>query len=258
MTGVHTAGAHRFDSIYVDEARTLCHEVVAARGETWLTVEELSRILNAFGLPVAPSAVVRSVAEAAATASIIGYPVVLKIADQSDARAGRSGRIRTHVSNERAVASAFEEITARCRNEGQSGAGLPVVVQPLLAGVATVLGVVDGGSFGPLVAFALGSGDLEPVHDMALRRPPCTPRDADVLMQSVRCYPLLLGRPGLGPADVDALREVILRVSLLGRLVLELRELVLDQVMVLPAGHGCRIIDARARVGPPSTHKQAA
>jgi len=258
VTGVHTAGEHRFDSIYVDEARALCHEVVAARGETWLTVDELSRVLNAFGLPVAPSAVVQSVAEAAATASIIGYPVVLKIADESAARTRQSGRIRAQVSNERAVASAFEEITARCRSQGQSGARLAVVVQPLLPGVATVLGVVDGGSFGPLVAFALGSGDLEPVHDMALRRPPCTPRDADVLMQSVRCYPLLLGRPGVGPADVDALREVILRVSLLARLVREVRELVLDQVMILPAGHGCRIIDARARVGPPATHNPAA
>ena len=256
MTGVHIAGEHRFDSIYVDEARALCHEVVAARGETWLTGEELSRILNAFGLPVAPSAVVRSAAEAAATASIIGYPVVLKIADESDAQTPQSGRLRAQVSNEGAVASAFEAITARCRQ--RPSARLTVVVQPLIPGVATVLGVVDGGSFGPLVAFALGSGDLEPVHDMALRRPPCTPRDADVLMQSVRCYPLLLGRPGLGPADLDALRELILRVSLLGRLVLELRELVLDQVMILPAGHGCRIIDARARVGPPATHKPAA
>ena len=55
-----------FDAIYAEEARALCREVVAARGDTWLTSEELSRVLNAFGLPMAPEAMVRSDDEAAA------------------------------------------------------------------------------------------------------------------------------------------------------------------------------------------------
>ena len=31
----------------------------------------------------------------------------------------------------------------------------------------------------------------------------------------------------------------------------EIRELDLNPVMALPAGHGCRIVDARIKVGPP-------
>jgi len=77
-------------------------------------------------------------------------------------------------------------------------------------------------------------------------------------MQSARGYPLLQGHRGRPPADLDALRDVILRVSLLGDRIPEVRELDLNPVMALPAGHGCRVVDARARVGPASRQDQMA
>jgi hypothetical protein len=50
------------------------------------------------------------------------------------------------------------------------------------------------------------------------------------------------------PADVDAIEEVLLRISRLVEKVHEIRELDLNPIFVLAPGQGCRIVDARIRV----------
>jgi len=53
------------------------------------------------------------------------------------------------------------------------------------------------------------------------------------------------GRPA---ADVDALREILLRVSWLAEALPEVAELDLNPVMAMQPGKGCRVVDARVRV----------
>jgi hypothetical protein len=50
-------------------------------------------------------------------------------------------------------------------------------------------------------------------------------------------------------SDIDALRDVLLRVSAMSTAVPEIQELDLNPVIALPTGHGCRIVDARIKVG---------
>ena len=50
------------------------------------------------------------------------------------------------------------------------------------------------------------------------------------------------------PADLDALRELLLRLSRLADEVPEIAELDLNPVMALAPGHGCSVVDARIRV----------
>ena len=64
----------------------------------------------------------------------------------------------------------------------------------------------------------------------------------------MRGYKLLEGYRGHPAADLDALREVLLRVARLAEEVPEIVELDLNPVIALPPGNGCRIVDARIRV----------
>jgi acyl-CoA synthetase (NDP forming) len=64
----------------------------------------------------------------------------------------------------------------------------------------------------------------------------------------VRGYRLLEGYRGHPAADLDALRDVLLRVARLAEEVPEIVELDLNPVIALPPGNGCRIVDARIRV----------
>jgi acetate---CoA ligase (ADP-forming) len=59
---------------------------------------------------------------------------------------------------------------------------------------------------------------------------------------------LLEGYRGHPPADVQALEEVLLRISLMVEEVPEITELDLNPIFALPPGEGCQIVDARLRV----------
>ncbi len=240
-----------FDEIHAGEARALCREVVAARGETWLTAEELGRVLNAFGLPMAAGAVARSDDEAAAIASIFGFPVVLKLAHPQVIHKTDANVVRLNLTTEKAVRAAFSDvarIAATVAERPLAPGAVGVLLQPMFTGVETLVGLTEDPNFGPLVAFGLGGVSVEVLRDVAFRIAPLTDRDADALLRGVRGYQLLQGYRGRPACDVEALREVLLRVSLIGQHVPEIVELDLNPVIALPDGHGCRIVDARVRV----------
>jgi acetate---CoA ligase (ADP-forming) len=70
----------------------------------------------------------------------------------------------------------------------------------------------------------------------------------DALICGIRGFRLLQGYRGHPAADLDALREVLLRLSRLADEVPEIAELDLNPVMALAPGRGCVIVDARIRV----------
>ncbi|HLK02407.1 MAG TPA: acetate--CoA ligase family protein, partial [Streptosporangiaceae bacterium] len=75
---------------------------------------------------------------------------------------------------------------------------------------------------------------------------PLTDRDADRLIHEIRSAPLLLGLRGSPPADLDSLRDVLLRVSRLAEDLPEVTALDLNPVIARP--DGARAVDARIRV----------
>jgi len=103
--------------------------------------------------------------------------------------------------------------------------------------------------FGPLIGFGLGGIHVELLGDVRFRIAPLTDHDVDELMHEIRGFRLLEGYRGQPAADIGALRDVLLRVSRLADEVPEIVELDLNPVIALPDGHGCRIVDARIKVG---------
>ena len=161
------------------------------------------------------------------------------------------GGVRLNLQNEAAVRAAFSDILARGDRTLASLDGMDgVLIQPMITGgVETMIGVAADPLFGPLVGFGLGGIHVEMLGDVRFRIAPLTDRDADELLREIRGFPLLQGYRGQPAADVDALRDVLLRVSRLADEVPEIIELDLNPVIALPAGHGCRIVDARIKVG---------
>lgn len=240
-----------FDDIHPAEARQLCRAVLESRGSDWLTAEEVRRVLNAFGLPLLPTVIARSADEAAALAGLFGYPVVAKLQARALLHKSDAGAVQVGLSSDRAVRSAFHDLTAVGATLGalDPGEGEGVVVQPMVeGGVETMIGITDDPLFGPLVAFGLGGVHVEVLHDVGFRVAPLTDRDAEELLHGIRGYKLLEGYRGHPPADISALRELLLRVSRLAETVPEIAELDLNPVIALSPGKGCRIVDARIRV----------
>jgi acetate---CoA ligase (ADP-forming) len=238
-----------FEDIRVDDARAVCRQAIAARGEGWLTGDEVGAVLGAFGVPLAAGLLAHSAEEAAASARVLGFPVVAKLASRRVQHKSDIGAVRLNLSSDSAVRRAYSDILARGRGAAAERDIDGVLIQPMIAGgVETMIGISDDPLFGPLIAFGLGGVHVEILGDVRFRVGPLTDRDADELLHEIKGLPLLEGYRGHPPADLDALRDLLLRISRLAVDVPEVVELDLNPVLAMSPGNGCRIVDARIRV----------
>ena len=119
----------------------------------------------------------------------------------------------------------------------------------MASGIETMVSITQNPLFGPLVGFGTGGRSMEIPGDVRFRAAPLTDRDADDLLRETGGVALFEGYRGRPPGDIDSLKDVLLRISRLALDVPEVLDLDLNPVIVLPPGHGCRIADARIRVG---------
>ena len=206
-------------------------------------------LLTAVRLPLPPGGVATTAEEAVELARRIGFPVAVKLASRQVVHKTEAGGVCLNLADADAVRHAFEEIRDRLARANQLGAMEGVVVQPMIAGgVEVMAGVTQDPLFGPLIAFGLGGVHVEILADVCFRVTPLTDRDAAEMVRAIRGYRLLQGYRGHPPADVEAIQELLLRLSRLVEEIPEIREVDLNPVFALPPGQGCRIADARVRV----------
>jgi acetate---CoA ligase (ADP-forming) len=238
-----------FDDMNFATARAICAKSLSQEGPGWLTVEDTRALLVSVKLPVAQGGVVKTADQAAALAYELGFPVAVKLASHHIVHKTEMGGVHLNLTNEEAVRDAFEAIRFRLAQEHTLDAMEGVLVQPMLSGGTEVMiGVAHDPLFGPLIAFGLGGIHVEILGDVRFRITPLTERDANQMVREIKGYRLLQGYRGHPAADVDAIEEVLLRLSRLVEEIPEIRELDLNPIFALPPGQGCRIVDARIRV----------
>lgn len=245
-----------FDDLELSVARTICDTALAQRGSTWLTTEETRRVLSALQIPLPPGGVAATPDEAVRFAEELGWPVALKLASRQIVHKTEVGGVCLNLSTERSVRDAFERIRNELAQRNQLPAMDGVLVQSMVsAGVEVMVGVTHDPLFGPLIAFGLGGIHVEILGDVQFRITPLTDRDAAEMVRGTKAYRLLTGYRGQPGADLEAIEDVLLRISRLVEDIPEIRELDLNPIFALPPGQGCRIVDARIRI---ETRAQAA
>jgi acyl-CoA synthetase (NDP forming)/GNAT superfamily N-acetyltransferase len=103
-------------------------------------------------------------------------------------------------------------------------------------GIRVSIAVEQEPVFGPLTVF--GTGRITDVHggDSAARLTPLTDADADDLIRSVSAAPLLLGRHGTRAVSLNAVADMLLRISRLAADFPELAELKVSPIIARPDG----------------------
>jgi acetyl coenzyme A synthetase (ADP forming)-like protein len=212
--------------------------VVDECSEGWLQPNHLRRLLSAYGLPLVAERRVGSVDEAVAAAEELGYPVVVKTALEGVHKTERGGvAVDLHDANE------VREAAGRI--------GAPLLVQPMVrGGVELLVGAVQDPVFGPLIAVGPGGTLTELIGDAVFRLTPLTDFDVQELASTGKAGVLLSGFRGAPAADLDAVEDLLLRVSRLAEEFPELAELDLNPVIAGP--DGSVIVDARVRLARPS------
>ncbi|MGI8550742.1 MAG: acetate--CoA ligase family protein [Dehalococcoidia bacterium] len=98
------------------------------------------------------------------------------------------------------------------------------------------------------MSFGLSGPLAEALVAIAFRVSPLTDIDADELIERSQVARLLHGAHGHPPSDIEALRDLLLRLSRLVEDVPEVVELEINPLIARPATHGSVVGDARVRL----------
>lgn len=210
-----------------------------------LTEREAKSLLAAAGLPVTREVLVTTPDEAAAVAERVGYPVVVKIDSPDIPHKTEAGGLRLNLRDGAAVRDAFARIIESARTAKPDAKVNGCLVQEQVEGaVAEILVGVSPSPMGPVVTVGLGGIFVEVFKDVSQRLAPLTADDARVMLAELRGIKLLTGVRGQQPADIEALADIVARISQLAVQWPGQWELDLNPVLVMSAGRGCRIADA--------------
>lgn len=221
-----------------------------AAGRAFITEESASRIAAAYGITVPRGGLAHDLAEAKALAAEVGYPLVMKIASPDILHKSDIGGIRVGIEDEVELAEAYEEIIAHGRAYMADARIWGVTLQQLIPkGREVIIGVNRDPQFGPLLMFGLGGIYVEVLKDVTFRLCPVNLDEAKQMITEIRAAGLLTGARGEAPADLDAIADVITRISALVTDFDEITELDINPLIVLDEGKGAVAADIRIGIG---------
>lgn len=234
----------RFADIRKEEAAGLVAKALA-KGSGWMDPEDAEALLGAYNVPIVRTVRVATPDEAARAAGSIGGPVVLKGVAEGLLHKTESGAVKLALSGEDQVRGEARQMAARLEAQGFKKPSF-LVQQMVPTGPEMIVGVTGDPVFGALVACGAGGTMVELLKDAAVRLAPLTEADADEMVRSLKTFPLLTGYRGGSAYNVQALEQVILRVSAMAEDLPEIAELDLNPVIM----HGDRAtaVDFRIKV----------
>ncbi len=223
--------------------------IAAARAErrTLLDEHESKTLLASYGIPVTPTRVARSEAEAVDAAQVLGFPVAVKLWSRTVTHKTDVGGVQLGLRDAAAVAGAFRTIEQNVSAKAGPAHFLGVTVQPSVerhGGYELILGSSIDPQLGPVILFGAGGELVEVFRDRALALPPLNTTLARRAMEQTQIHKALKGVRGRAPVDLDALAGLLVRF---GDLILEQPRIREIDINPLLASAG-RILALDARV----------
>jgi len=205
---------------------------------------ESKKLFARAGIPCIEEHVCETVEGAVAAANDTGYPVVIKGISTSIPHKSDQGLILLDIESEDAVRLAYASIHDRM-------IALPVV-KPMIvvqrmeqrALAEMIVGVTRDPSFGPCVIIGLGGKWVEIACERSIGIPPLQSDDVASMLGRLQGGRLLEGSRGLRDGDIEALTNVLLRMSDLAlSSTSSLLAMEINPLLVLPRGEGVVAVD---------------
>jgi len=236
----------------IEGARILIEAVLAERRKI-LTETESKALLAAFRIPVAKTVVARSLAEAIVDAEQLGFPIAMKISSPDILHKSEARGVRLNIQNAQELRAAYTDILSSVKRVAPNARIEGIAIQPMGGkqnGRELMVGVVTDPQFGPVITFGAGGPLVEVLADRAVALPPLNGFLARDLIHRTRISKILSAYRNMPPANINALVEVIERVSemvseLPWIVQMDINPLILDEESIIA-------VDARIVVNHPS------
>ncbi|MDH3688711.1 MAG: acetate--CoA ligase family protein [Gammaproteobacteria bacterium] len=193
-------------------------------------------MLGELGLSISRSAQARCLDEAIAVAERIGYPVVLKTAQQDLTHKSEHNGVHLNLCDPGALRDAYSDISTRL--------GAAVLIAEMVEdGTEIALGMTRDQQFGPIVMVGAGGVWVELFNDACFVLPPFDESGAQAALRELTVFKLLRGFRGRPPADLYKLAALISRFSVIAT---EFSDIIaeIDINPVIAGANRCTAVDA--------------
>ena len=210
-----------------------------------LNEESTEQLFALYDLPIPKQALATTPEEAVMIAEKIGYPVIAKISSPEILHKTDMGGVRANLKTKEEVLQAYADIMKNAEaflqpttyNLTPNSASKPtiqgILIQQFLpVGDEFIVGCIRDPSFGPLIMTGLGGIYTELFRDTSFRIAPVTKKTAYDMLAVLKSWKLLLGMRGKAMRDIDALADLIERVSVMMTENPQIKELDLNPVLV--------------------------
>ncbi len=196
-------------------ARALLNKAIQA-GRHQLTEIEAKQLLEFYDMPVTPSRLAETAAEAVQLATQAGFPVVMKVVSPDVGLKTDIGGVEVGLKSPAEVEAAFGRIMANVKKACPEAALFGISVEEMInKRYELLIGANKDPIFGPVIVFALGGVAVEIFKDSNIGLPPLNMALAKRIIEETKVYELLKGYRGMPGADIRAIQFILYKFAYL-------------------------------------------
>ncbi|QTP55082.1 bifunctional acetate--CoA ligase family protein/GNAT family N-acetyltransferase [Billgrantia sulfidoxydans] len=246
------------------DIRARCHTLIEqarAEGRETLSHAETAQVLEAYGIPVAPSRYVHTPEEAAAAAEELEGPWALKVIHDGNCRPFRyrkhphriSAGLLQDLHEPSQVAEGLTRLGEKVHEKFPPVKIREYCLQPMQRGKQSMqlcAGITRDPVFGPLIVFGIGGYKVNILADRQVALPPLNMTLAADVVGRTHAARLIREHSGEPERDLQRLCQLLVKLSQMASDLLELRGLELNPLLL--NRDGMLAVDFALDLGPPA------
>ncbi|MDH5354892.1 MAG: bifunctional acetate--CoA ligase family protein/GNAT family N-acetyltransferase [Gammaproteobacteria bacterium] len=232
----------------IEAARTVIGRVLAKK-RCVLNITESKALLRAFAIPVTESIECGSLDDVLKAADSLGYPVAMKINSPHISHKSDVGGVRLNIGSAVTLSSVHSQMIETVAKTSPGTKIDGVTIEAMYSpghGRELLIGVIQDPVFGPAITFGAGGIQVEVLRDRAVAIPPLNRFLAEQMISETRVAGLLGKFRNLPAVNMEALVQLLRRVSEMVCELPEIQELDINPVVV--DEKGVMVLDARVVV----------
>jgi acyl-CoA synthetase (NDP forming) len=223
-------------------------KTVSGENRSNLLETESREVLEEYDISLSEAILAGSPEAAVEAASRMRYPLAMKVVSPDIIHKSDAGGIKLDLKDAKEVQNAFKKIVKNAEKVTTRKSVLGTLISPMAApGQECIIGMIRDPQFGPVIMFGLGGIFVEVLKDVSFRVAPLAQEDIDEMVEEIKGYKILTGIRGESPKDIDALKDILAKLSEIAIDNPEIREIDLNPVIVHEKG--ASIVDSRMILG---------
>ncbi len=205
---------------------------------------EAKELLRGYKIPIPTFRLIKSEGEISGIRESIGYPLVMKIVSPDIIHKSDAGGVKVGVKDEEEARMAYQEIVSKAIKYNKKAQICGVIAYKMIPQeTEIIIGMMKDPHFGPVIMFGLGGIFIEVLKDVSFRVLPLEEIEAQEMIIEIKGYEILKGTRGETPKDIEAIKNLLMKISQLAMENPEIKEIDLNPVFI--SEKSLQVIDAR-------------